>query len=564
VAELTQPVTEVPKREYATAPFFFGVLLLLCSLTFYYFAVLKIDYKKTLLFDLDPTPDAVEYFAQAKAMFTDRWPSIRIGYDELPSRYPFGYPALMLPWLKILAEKDAILAPFRTNQTLGLLLILAGFGFYTYLAMPLRGGFAALLLATMPGFVTFCRSSMSEISVSALVAFAFMLTYLGLKEERRWKIYLSAIFLGLSVNVRIQSVFFAPLLLAIAVFPAARIRLGWFLHCIAAVIIFALAASPMLVMNAIQFHSPFKTGYDFWVPFFAENHLLFLPFYIPHNVAVLWREFTLQPNDFFAANNFGTGTMFVAAFILLIGAGFLFIQLNRFAACAFLSASSFLFATLSYRFGTDKRFYLPLLIVLIAVAVLPVSWATKNLFVRERRVAALAIFVLFAAACLGYPSRSGYDSIAINRSQAWDAVHFTNLQGEPARYIAQRHFAELFGDQPGIVLSDINPAYLNALLPYSFAAAPIDEEHDFKWSKIWRYGPREALALVRRGLDRSLPVYALFTSMKEMTTAQPRLPAVPEYQWTIFNTSGGEAVVFRLTPVRSSSHVECNVSPVEH
>ena len=41
-----------------------------------------------------------------------------------------------------------------------------------------------------------------------------MFAYLGLKEERRWKIYLSAIFLGLSLNVRVQSLFFATLLLA--------------------------------------------------------------------------------------------------------------------------------------------------------------------------------------------------------------------------------------------------------------------------------------------------------------------------------------------------------------
>jgi hypothetical protein len=557
-------VTEVPKRQYATAPFFFGVLLLLCSLTFYYFAVFKIDYKKTSLLDLEPFPDGIEYFAQAKAMITDRWPSIRIGYDTLPSRYPPGYPALMLPWLSILHGDNAILAPFRTNQTLGLLLLLAVFGFYAYLAMPLTGGFASLLLATMPGFVTFCRSSMSEISVSALVAFAFMCTHLGLKEERRWKIYLSAIFLGLSVNVRIQSVFFAPLLLAMALFPATGMRLRWFLHCVAAVIICALAASPMLVMNAIQLHSPFKTGYDFWVPFWSENHLLFLPFYIPHNVAALWKEFTLQPNEFFAANLFGTGTVFVPAFILLIGAAFFFIQLNRFVACAFLSGLSFLAATVCYKFGEDRRFYLPLLVLLIAVAILPVSWATKNAFVRERRLATLAIFILFAASCLGYPSRSGYNTVAINRSQAWDAVHFSHSHGQSTRYIAQRHFAQLFGDHPGIVLSDINPAYLNALLPYSFVAAPIDEEHDFKFSKIWRYGPREALALVRRGLDRSLPVYGLFISMKEMTTAQSRLPALPGYEWTTFNTSGGKAVVLHLTPVRSSSHVECDVSPVEH
>src|SRR6266508_614132 len=141
-------------RRFATVPFFAGVMLLLSALTFYYFAVLKIDYNRTEGLDLAPNPDAIEYFAQAKALRKDGWPSIRIGYDKLPSRYPCGYPVLMLPWLKILGGTDAILAPFRTNQTVGLLLLLAVFGFYTYLAMPLTGGLAALLLVTLPGFFT--------------------------------------------------------------------------------------------------------------------------------------------------------------------------------------------------------------------------------------------------------------------------------------------------------------------------------------------------------------------------------------------------------------------------
>ncbi len=89
------------------AQFLAGVSLLLCALTFYYFAVLRIDYSKTTLLDLGPYPDATEYFAQAKALRRDGWPSIQIGYDKLPSRYPFGYPAMMLPWLKILSGRDS-------------------------------------------------------------------------------------------------------------------------------------------------------------------------------------------------------------------------------------------------------------------------------------------------------------------------------------------------------------------------------------------------------------------------------------------------------------------------
>ena len=286
----------VPTRNFVTPPFLVGTLLLFCALTFYYFAVLKIDYHKTPLLDLGPYPDAVEYFGQAKAMLKDGWPSIKIEYDKLPSRYPPGYPALMLPWLKTLSESDSILAPFRTNQTIGLLLLLAVFGFYAYLARPLAGGFAALLLATLPGFFTFCRSSLSETSASMFVVLAFMFAYLGLVKERRWKIYLSAIFLGLSLNIRMQSLFFAPLLSAMPLFPAKGAPLRWFLHCAAVPLVFLVAASPVLILNTVELHSPFKTGYDFWLAGFP--HGLFSLHYIPRSAAMLWREFALRPKGY--------------------------------------------------------------------------------------------------------------------------------------------------------------------------------------------------------------------------------------------------------------------------
>ncbi|MGC2353729.1 MAG: hypothetical protein WA496_10050, partial [Candidatus Udaeobacter sp.] len=233
------------KANFATVPFVTGTFLFLCALTFYYFAVLRVDYHKTMLLDLAPHPDATEYFAQAKSLRRDGWPSIQIGYEKLPSRYPFGYPVLMLPWLQILPDADTVLAPFRTSQTMGLLLLLAVFTFYTYLAMPLTGGFAVLLLATLPGFFTFSRSSLSEISASVLIVLSFMFAYLGFKEERRWKIYLSAVLLGLSLNVRLQSLFFAPLLLTMVIFPVKGMRWRWFLHCVALPVVFVLAASPM-------------------------------------------------------------------------------------------------------------------------------------------------------------------------------------------------------------------------------------------------------------------------------------------------------------------------------
>jgi hypothetical protein len=546
-------MTKVAKKNSATGPLVTGMLFFLCALTFYYFSVLRIDYNKTALLDLHPGPDAAEYFAQAKALLKGERPSIQIGYDKLPSRYPPGYPALMLPWLKILPGADAVLAPFRTNQTLGVLLLLAVFAFYTYLAMPLTGGFAALLLATLPGFFTFCRSSLSEIGASLLIVFAFMFSYLGLNPGRRWAIYLSAVFLGLSLNVRLQSVFFAPLLLAIAVFPANETALRRISHFVGIMIVFCLAASPMLLMNTIQFSSPFKTGYDFWIPplppWWGQPPAFSLR-YVPMNLALLWSEFSLRYAGYSAANIFGTGTYVVPAFVLLICVAAVFVQMDRFALCALLSGLSFLTVTLCYALP-DARFYLPLFILLVAVAVLPVTWAAKNLFAGRWIITSLAVFGLFAGACLGYPSRSGYNTRGIDRCQAWDALNFCNPPRLSTQYLAQRHFAKLLARQPGIVLADIDPVYLNALLPNSFVAAPIDGNHHYKWSLIWRYERREALALVERGLEQSLPVYALFTSPDEVAMKQPRLPSVPGYQWRILNNSHGKAVILKLDRVGS-------------
>jgi hypothetical protein len=537
--------------KFASTQFLAGVLLLLAGLTFYYFAVLRVDYSKTVLLDLAPHPDATEYFAQAQGLRRDGWPSIQIGYERLPSRYPFGYPVLMLPWLKILPEADAVLAPFRTTQMMGLLLLLAVFVFYAYLAIPLTGGFAVLLLATLPGFFTFCRSSLSEISASFVIVLAFMFAYLGVREESRGKIYLSAVLLGLSLNVRIQSIFFAPLLLAMAVLPMRGSRLRWLLHCAAVPVVFVLGASPVLALNTIQFHSPLKTGYDFWAPFFSEKHLLFLPRYIPRNAVNLWKHSTLQPHVYDVANIFGTGTSFVPAFVLLICAGLLFIRPTWFFACAFLAGFSSFVAALCFLWGRDGRIYLPVLILLVAVAVLPVTWAATNLLSRRRIVSGVTVFILFAASCIGYPSRSGYNTPGIDRSQAWDAFHFATSPSESIEFIAQKHFARRLSQQGGIVLSDIDPVYLNALLPRSFVAAPIDGKHHYKWSYTWRYDRPQAMALVEHGLQQSVPVYALFTSRDDVATNQSRLPRVPGYEWRILNNSRDDTPILKLTAIGS-------------
>src|SRR6266704_5678612 len=209
-AETTRPAP-APLNPRVSLDVAIGILCFVLALLFYYGAVLRIDFKRTDFLDLNPYPDAVEYFAQANSILKEGAPAIQIGYERLPSRYPPGYPLLMIPWLRFLPH-NGILAPFRTNQTVGLLLLIGSFALYFTIGWPLRGGLVTLLLATQPAFVSFSRSSMSDVSGAAAALLAFVLVYIGLRRGHRWPIYCAAIVLGLSVCIRPQLFLFAPLL----------------------------------------------------------------------------------------------------------------------------------------------------------------------------------------------------------------------------------------------------------------------------------------------------------------------------------------------------------------
>jgi hypothetical protein len=521
-----------------------GILCFVLSLLFYYGAVLRLDLKQTSFLDLGPSTDAVEYFAQANSILRYGVPTIQIGYDKLPSRYPPGYPILMVPWLKVLPQRDIILAPFRTNQTIGLLLLLGCFALYLRIGRPLAGGLAALLLATQPAFVTYSRSSMSDLSCAAAAVLAFALVYLGLASRRRWPIYCTAVVLGVSVSIRPQLLFFAPLLISMALFPVFRSRAKWLLHCVLVILTFALAASPYFILNTFEFGHPLKTGYDFWVPWFTEKQKMFSVHSVPQQLAMIWSEVTASWDQFRVANLFGTGTYVVPAFALLSVAGLAFLQFRRFEISALLAGTVFFVATATFRF-VDGRFYLPILFLLVPLAVLPAEWAIRESFRSRYLFLGVAVLALFVLSCVGYPSRSGFKP-QTGRSQAWDALKYASAHGKSIQYDAQKKFARRFKDEPGIVLSDIDPAYLNALLPKPFVAAPIDNHHYYCYSRLWHYGKVEAIRLVQSGLDHATPVYALLVPLIDDDQDVQRLPSIQGYSWRRSKKSDTRAIVMTL------------------
>jgi hypothetical protein len=537
-----------------------GTFCFVLALLFYYGAVLRIEFNRTDLLDLNPYPDAVEYFAQAKSILKEGAPTIQIGYDKLPSRYPPGYPILMIPWLRFLPH-NGILAPFRTNETIGLLLLISGFVFYVGIGRPLAGGLASLLLATQPAFISFSRSSISDLSGGAVIALAFALVYLGLAWRRRWLIYCAAIILGLSLCIRPQLLFMAPLLIAMALFPANVSWMKWFMHCCLALAVFAVAASPYFVLNTLEFGHPLRTGYEFWVPTLADKQAAFSFHNVPPQIALIWSEITVSWHQFRVANLFGTGTYVVPAFILLSILGLAFIRMRRFEISAFLAGTAYFAAIVTYAY-VEGRFYIPIFFLLVALAVLPAEWAVGQALKGRFSVLGVGVLAAFLLSCVGYPSQSGFKPTG-GRSQAWDALHYANGNGKSLRYEAQKEFLHIFRDAPGIVLSDIEPPYLNALLPKPFVAAPVDGNHDYSYSQLWHYGKAEAVQLVTQGLGRGTPVYGLLLPSKEVDQDIKRLPLVQGYSWKRSNATDKAAVIMTLTEDASASILEPAFRSVE-
>ena len=537
-----------------------GIFCFVLALLFYYGAVLRIDLKRTDFLDLGPYPDAVEYFAQAKSILKEGAPTIQIGYDKLHSRYPPGYPILMIPWLSVLPH-NGILAPFRTNQTIGALLLTGSFMFYFAIRKPLAGGLATLLIATQPAFITFSRSSLSDLSGGAVIVLAFALVYLGLAWRRRLLIYCAAIVLGLSLCIRPQLVFMAPLLVAMALFPANVSWTRWFMHCCLTLAVFAVAASPYFILNTLEFGHPLKTGYEFWVPALADKQAAFSLHNVPHQVGIIWSEITANWDQFRVANLFGTGTYIVTAFVFLSALGLAFIRMRRFEISAFLAGTVYLVTVVTYAY-VEGRFYIPVLFLLVALGVLPADWAVGQALHGRFSIWGVGVLAVFLLSCIGYPSQSGYEPKG-GRSQAWDALHYANGNGKSLRYEAQQEFLRIFREAPGIVLSDIEPPYLNALLPKPFVAAPVDGNHDYSYSRLWHYGKAEAVQLVAKGLGRTGRVYALLLPSKDVDQDIKRLPLIQGYGWKRSNETDTAAIIVTLTKDAAAASLEPAFSSVE-
>jgi hypothetical protein len=239
--------------------------------------------------DLRPSPDAVEYGLGAADLAAGTAPRVRIGDLAVPSRYPFGFPLLAAPVVRLAAgtgeprPQDAVLACALAGAVLTWAVVVTGARAYGGRTRWLVGGAGGALTVISPFFAQYAHLVMAEVPAAAIVAsLALLLVSLagGVARTRRGGAPTAAaaarwgagagLLLALAVTVRLSNL---HLLGAAAAGAAAGVwgvpRRVW--AGMGAGLGAGLVAGllPLLLANWVTFGAPLSTGYHLWTPEWA-------------------------------------------------------------------------------------------------------------------------------------------------------------------------------------------------------------------------------------------------------------------------------------------------------
>jgi len=244
--------------------------------------------------DLRPAPDAVEYAVTAQRLASGESFALPLPGRDDPSRYPFGFPALLAPayWFPGADLRTGLYGVIALGALGVLLVYLLG----SRLWDRATGLLAALTLLFLPQYLTWNRAIMSETATATLVAATALLLWHATAtpdtRRQRWLLCATGIAVGIAILVRLNNIVLLPAL--IAGLAAHHLATRRYPHPPSSgegrshsggeglITLIILAIGPTLAIAAlasyswITFGSPLGTGYRYWVPeWYADPRLTF-------------------------------------------------------------------------------------------------------------------------------------------------------------------------------------------------------------------------------------------------------------------------------------------------
>lgn len=253
----TRPVSSPKKR--------LGEIAVLAAIAL--LAVLALYIPTTWIGDLGPVPDAQEYAITAGRLAHGASYSISLLGRQYPPRYPFGFPALLVPayWLPDATLGNGIYAVV----TYGVLTVVLAYTLAAVIGGPVAGVVAAVTLMALPEFQLWNHELMSETASAALTLTVALLLYQAVTaqdQSRRFQLLIAAgLVSGAAVLVHLTDI--ALVAAIITVLPASAVLRRQLVRNLAAVSVGPIMAMASLaIYDRLTFGSFTRTGYEFWVP----------------------------------------------------------------------------------------------------------------------------------------------------------------------------------------------------------------------------------------------------------------------------------------------------------
>jgi len=268
----------VPRRRLITPALL--VLLLFVSL------LLRLGLVSLPSHDFRPVPDGAEYATAGLSLAEGRGLTLTMGGGVYPSRYPCGYPILLAIFHLFGLPVERF---YLGSILLGLAVIVLA---YRLARKAGSGQDAALIAASVVAFspvVLFCSIRVlteSASLVALLAAFLFALSAGSTVRNRAavW-ILLAGLAAGYAVTIRLANVVSVPVILGLVLWP--RWRPGPRLRNLTIGSLFfgagaLLGALPQLVLNQLNFGTPWSTGYGFWNQNYQDPLAMFRAAHVVH------------------------------------------------------------------------------------------------------------------------------------------------------------------------------------------------------------------------------------------------------------------------------------------
>jgi len=459
-----------------------GLALLGVALAWFALTAAPLDPHTTTYRALGPYPDAPEYLDAAVCFLETGRFEIDIAGQRLPSRYPPGYSLLLATALA--AGVEPLEAPLAVNRVLAVTLPATAWGFFAWAGRPVAGGLTALLLAVQPWFILVARSPLSELAALWPAAVGAGLLFRGGRRSEA----AGAALLGLSIGVRIANLFLAPLAIA----ASWGDRRGMVRNLGA----FVAGCVPLAAWQWATFGSPFATGYGFWLAG-AERDTFSLS-NAPAQLAMLANELIQNEAGPSVAWVYGAGSYIGPATLVL--AAWAAVRLwRRRRPRRFLFATAAFAAPLLFYHYADFRLYLPI----AATAVVAVGSEWPRIWAEAGTVRRVTAGFLLTAALIGLPGRR-------SELEALDMARALHLDWESREAAALDAFQALDPEPGAVALTDLNPPLIHALTGGRVSAAPLTDEHDYRFAgENFSFGEADRARFLEEARARGATVYTV-------------------------------------------------------